>query len=252
MPGRTRWTRPSSQTARADYTAELTKPVAGLRIGVPEEYFGEGLDPEIRAAIEKSLDDLRAAGMHDAQGLAAAHALCGADVLRDRDGGGHRRTFRASMACASVCARRSRTRLRRCIRKTRDEGFGAEVKRRILLGTYALSAGYYDAYYRKAQQVRTLLTRDFLAAFEQVDAHRLPGDADARVQARREDRRPGADVPRRHLLGGGVAGGHLRHERAVRRRRRPGLPIGVQVLGTALRRGDDAARGRGDRGVRRQ
>ena len=74
------------------------------------------------------------------------------------------------MACGMGCALRSRTRCRRCIARTRDLGFGAEVKRRILLGTYVLSHGYYDAYYRKAQQVRRLLTEDFLAAFREVDA----------------------------------------------------------------------------------
>ena len=78
--------------------------------------------------------------------------------------------FRGSMVCVTGCRAKDANTLSAMYRKTRDEGFGAEVKRRILLGTYALSAGYYDAYYRKAQQVRTLLARDFLAAFAKVDA----------------------------------------------------------------------------------
>jgi aspartyl-tRNA(Asn)/glutamyl-tRNA(Gln) amidotransferase subunit A len=153
----------------ASYTADLAKPVVGLRIGVPEEYFGEGLDPEIRAAIEKSLDDLRAAGCtihkvslpHTRYAVPTYYVLATAEAssnLSRFDGVrfGHRSEDASTLS--------------NMFRKSRDEGFGAEVKRRILLGTYVLSAGYYDAYYRKAQQVRALLTRDFLNAFTQVDA----------------------------------------------------------------------------------
>jgi len=153
----------------ATYTTEAAKPVAGLRIGVPEEYFGEGLNPEIRAAIEKSLDDLRAAGCslhkvslpHTKYAVPTYYVIATAEAssnLSRFDGVrfGHRSAESTTLSAM--------------YRKSRDEGFGAEVKRRILLGTYVLSAGYYDAYYRKAQQVRTLLTRDFLTAFAQVDA----------------------------------------------------------------------------------
>ena len=83
--------------------------------------------------------------------------------------------------------------------RTRDEGFGAEVKRRIMLGTYVLSAGYYDAYYLKAQQVRTLLRRDYDQAFERADVDRDADDADAGVQAGREDSRSAADVSGGHF-----------------------------------------------------
>jgi aspartyl-tRNA(Asn)/glutamyl-tRNA(Gln) amidotransferase subunit A len=151
------------------YTADLAKPVAGLRIGVPEEYFGEGLDPEIRAAIEKSLDDLRSAGCtihkvslpHTRYAVPTYYVIATAEAssnLSRFDGVrfGHRSADANTLAAM--------------FRNSRDEGFGAEVKRRILLGTYVLSAGYYDAYYKKAQQVRALLTRDFLNAFQQVDA----------------------------------------------------------------------------------
>ena len=153
----------------ATYTTEAAKPVAGLRIGVPEEYFGEGLNPEIRAAIEKSLDALRAAGCsihkvslpHTKYAVPTYYVIATAEAssnLSRFDGVrfGHRSA--------------ESTTLSSMYRKSRDEGFGAEVKRRILLGTYVLSAGYYDAYYRKAQKVRTLLTRDFLTAFNEVDA----------------------------------------------------------------------------------
>ena len=159
----------ASTQPTASYTTEAAKPVSGLRIGVPEEYFGEGLDPEIRAAIEKSLDDLRAAGCtihkvslpHTRYAVPTYYVIATAEAssnLSRMDGVrfGHRSDDSKTLSSM--------------YRQSRDEGFGAEVKRRILLGTYVLSAGYYDAYYRKAQQVRTLLTRDFLTAFAQVDA----------------------------------------------------------------------------------
>lgn len=152
-----------------DYAAELARPVKGLRIGVPEEYFGEGLDPEIGAAIERALDDLRAAGCvvekvslpHTRYAVPTYYVIATAEASSNLS--------RFDGVRFGLRAEDSNT-LAALFRNTRDQGFGAEVKRRILLGTYALSAGYYDAYYRKAQQVRTLLARDFLAAFEKVDA----------------------------------------------------------------------------------
>ena len=152
----------------ADYLAALSRPVAGLRIGVPAEYFGEGLDPEVRAAVERSIAALEAAGCivkpialpHTRYAIPAYYVLATAEASSNLSRfDGVRFGFREREAGT----------LSRMYRETRDEGFGAEVKRRILLGTYALSAGYYDAYYRKAQQVRTLIAQDFLRAFEQVD-----------------------------------------------------------------------------------
>jgi aspartyl-tRNA(Asn)/glutamyl-tRNA(Gln) amidotransferase subunit A len=158
----------SSDKPVEGYVAALAKPVAGLRVGVPAEYFGEGLDAEIRAAIERVLDGLRAAGCvveavslpHTRYAVPTYYVVATAEASSNLSRfDGVRFGLRAEGANT----------LSKMYRKTRDEGFGAEVKRRILLGTYVLSAGYYDAYYRKAQQVRTLLTRDFLTAFEQVD-----------------------------------------------------------------------------------
>ena len=159
----------SSDRPVGDYVGALAKPVAGLRIGVPAEYFGEGLHPEIRAAIERALDGLRAAGCavktialpHTKYAIPTYYVIATAEAsanLSRFDG------VRYGLRADGVKT------LSAMFRETRDQGFGAEVKRRILLGTYALSAGYYDAYYLKAQQVRTLLTRDFLAAFAEVDA----------------------------------------------------------------------------------
>ncbi len=158
----------SSPLPVPDYTAGLNQPVKGLRVGVPKEYFAEGLDGEVRASIEKTLDKLRAAGCtlhnvslpHTQYAIPAYYVLATAEAssnLARFDG--VRYGYRSPQSDS----------LSTMYRRTRDGGFGAEVKRRILLGTYVLSAGYYDAYYRKAQQVRTLLTRDYLQAFNQVD-----------------------------------------------------------------------------------
>ncbi len=159
----------SSEREVGDYVGALENPVDGLRIGVPAEYFGEGLDPEIRAAIERALDGLRGQGCevktislpHTKYAVPAYYVIATAEASANLSRfDGVRFGFRAEGVKT----------LSEMYRETREEGFGAEVKRRILLGTYVLSAGYYDAYYRKAQQVRTLLTRDFLAAFAEVDA----------------------------------------------------------------------------------
>jgi aspartyl-tRNA(Asn)/glutamyl-tRNA(Gln) amidotransferase subunit A len=158
----------SATTPVPDYVQALEQPVKGLRVGVPAEYFGDGLDPEVRAAVELAIERLRAAGCiikpvslpHTRYAVPTYYLVATAEAsanLARFDG--VRYGFRAKDAHT----------LTGMYRQSREGGFGAEVKRRILLGTYALSAGYYDAYYKKAQQVRTLLTRDFLAAFEQVD-----------------------------------------------------------------------------------
>jgi len=152
-----------------DYVAELEKPVRGMKIGVAKEYFGEGLDSEVRQSVEAAIQKLTTLGCeivqvslpHTEYAIPTYYLIATAEAsanLARFDGVryGHR-------------AQGVRT-LSEMYRRTRDEGFGAEVKRRIMLGTYALSAGYYDAYYLKAQRVRTLLTRDFEEAFKKVDA----------------------------------------------------------------------------------
>ena len=163
----------SSPLPVPDYTADLDKGVAGLKLGIPSEYFAEGLDPEVRAAVERSIDQLRSAGAtvkpislpHSRYAIPTYYVIATAEAsanLARFDG--VRYGFRAKDANT----------LSSMYRRSRDLGFGAEVKRRIMLGTYALSAGYYDAYYKKAQQVRRLLTEDFLKAFAEVDAILTP------------------------------------------------------------------------------
>jgi aspartyl-tRNA(Asn)/glutamyl-tRNA(Gln) amidotransferase subunit A len=159
----------SSSAPVEDYAAESDNPVAGLRIGVPAEYFGEGLDPEVRAAIEKGIAALEAAGCtikpvslpHTKYAVPTYYLVATAEAsanLARFDG--VRYGYRSPRS----------TTLSDMYSHSRDEGFGAEVKRRIFLGTYALSAGYYDAYYLKAQQVRRILAEEFLRAFAEVDA----------------------------------------------------------------------------------
>ncbi|MBI1739902.1 MAG: Asp-tRNA(Asn)/Glu-tRNA(Gln) amidotransferase subunit GatA [Candidatus Koribacter versatilis] len=156
-----------------DYVAELEKPVKGLRVGVAKEYFGAGLDPEVRAAVEAAIQKLAELGCavvpvslpHTEYAIPTYYIVATAEAssnLARYDG--VRYGFRA---------RGART-LSDMYRLSRDGGFGMEVKRRIMLGTYALSAGYYDAYYLKAQKVRTLLTRDFDEAFRKVDVIAAP------------------------------------------------------------------------------
>jgi len=152
-----------------DYTAELTNDIKGARLGFPKSLFGEGLDAEVRSSVEAVVDVYRELGTeivevelpHAQYSIAVYYIIATAEAssnLARFDG--VRYGFRAEDA----------PELRQMYRKTREEGFGPEVKRRIMLGTYVLSAGYYDAYYRKAQQVRTLLKDDFRKAFESCDA----------------------------------------------------------------------------------
>jgi aspartyl-tRNA(Asn)/glutamyl-tRNA(Gln) amidotransferase subunit A len=152
-----------------DYVAELDKPVRGMKIGVAKEYFGEGLDDEVRQAVEAAIDKLKGLGCeivpvslpHTPYAIPTYYLIATAEASSN--------LARYDGVRYSHRARGAKT-LSEMYRRSRDEGFGAEVKRRIMLGTYALSAGYYDAYYLKAQKVRTLLTRDFDEAFRKVDA----------------------------------------------------------------------------------
>jgi aspartyl-tRNA(Asn)/glutamyl-tRNA(Gln) amidotransferase subunit A len=218
----------SSSRPVDDYVGDLTKPVEGLRIGVPEEYFGEGLDSEIRRAIDATIDGLKMVGCvvkpvslpHTKYAIPTYYVIATAEASSNLSRfDGVRFGLRAEEANT----------LSAMFRKTRDQGFGSEVKRRILLGTYALSAGYYDAYYRKAQQVRTLLTRDFMAAFADVDvlvapvtptpAFKLGEKTDDPVQMYLEDIYSVA-ASLAGICGISVPCGQTKE----------GLPIGVQIM----------------------
>jgi aspartyl-tRNA(Asn)/glutamyl-tRNA(Gln) amidotransferase subunit A len=150
------------------YTGGLTRDIRDMRLGVPVEYFGEGLDPEVRAAVEAALELFREMGASVEEvslprtdaALSTYYIIAPAEAMANLarfDG------VRYGLSCPGED-------IWELFGKTREAGFGAEVKRRILLGTYALSAGYHDEYYLKAQKVRTLVRDDFAAAFERVDA----------------------------------------------------------------------------------
>ncbi|WP_298438316.1 Asp-tRNA(Asn)/Glu-tRNA(Gln) amidotransferase subunit GatA [Geobacter sp.] len=156
-----------------DYTKALTGDVKGLRLGLPKEYYIAGLDPDVKMALDEAIETYRGLGVefidislpHTDYAVATYYLVATAEAssnLARYEGVrfGHRAEGTASLIDM--------------FRKTRAEGFGAEVKRRIMLGTYALSSGYYDAYYLKAQKVRTLIMQDFLKAFETVDAILTP------------------------------------------------------------------------------
>ena len=152
-----------------DFTANLGKGVEGMKLGIPKEYFSDGIDPEVRALVEARAAKLEEAGAelvgislpHTEHAVATYYIIAPAEAssnLSRFDGirYGHRSSDHEDLLDL--------------YRKSREEGFGPEVKRRILLGTYVLSSGYYDAYYSRAQKVRTLIRRDFEQAFSKVDA----------------------------------------------------------------------------------
>lgn len=158
----------SSDAKKTEWRASLSSGVKGLRVGLPREYFVDGMDPEVEASVRAAAEQLEALGAtvvelslpHTRFALATYYVIACSEAssnLGRYDGVryGHRVDRPDS--------------LKALYERSRSEGFGAEVKRRIMLGTFALSAGYYDAYYRKAQQVRTLIRRDFDDAFQKVD-----------------------------------------------------------------------------------
>ena len=158
----------SSEWPVDDYTAALGADLRGLRIGLPREYFGEGLDPGIESRVRDALKQYESMGAelvevslpHSHLAVPAYYVIAPAEAstnLSRYDG------VRYGHRCDKPAD------LHDLYTRSREEGFGVEVKRRILVGTFALSAGYYDAYYRKAQQIRRLIQQDFAAAFEQVD-----------------------------------------------------------------------------------
>ncbi len=156
-----------------DYLATMREPIKGLRLGIPKEYFVEGMHPDVETVVRAAIRKCAELGAeivdvslpHTEYGVAAYYIIAPAEAssnLARYDG--------VKYGLRVPDARD----LLAMYRRSRSEGFGPEVKRRIMLGTYVLSAGYYDAYYRKASQVRTLIRQDFLNAFEQCDALLAP------------------------------------------------------------------------------
>ena len=150
-----------------DYAAELSKGVAGLTLGLPDEYFIDGMDPEIERAVRQAIEVLKGLGakVERVSLPTTRHSLAAYYVILPAEASSNLARYDGVRYGLRVPGRDFID----MQSKTRAAGFGAEVKRRIMLGTYALSAGYYDAYYGKAQSVRTLVRREFAAAFAKVD-----------------------------------------------------------------------------------
>jgi len=229
---------PNDSTSAAvpvpDYGANLEKPLAGIRIGVPEDYFGEGLDPEVREKVLTGISLLEKLGAkriplhmpHTDYAIATYYIVATAEAssnLARYDG------VRYGLRVPS-------TSLREMYKKTRERGFGPEVKRRIMLGTYVLSAGYYDAYYLRAQKVRSLIARDFADAFQKVDAIVTP-------TAPTPAFRPGektADPLQMYLADIYTVTGSLAGVPGISvpcGKTKAGLPIGMQIFGPHFEEG---------------
>jgi aspartyl-tRNA(Asn)/glutamyl-tRNA(Gln) amidotransferase subunit A len=158
----------SSTRPVPDYAAALDRGVRGLRIGVPREYFGEGLAPEVERAVRAAIEKLRGVGceIRDISLPNSPHAIATYYIVATAEASSNLARYDG----VRYGHRAKAGQLLEMYERTRAEGFGAEVKRRIMLGTYALSAGYYDAYYLRAQKVRALIRRDFDQAFAAIDA----------------------------------------------------------------------------------
>jgi aspartyl-tRNA(Asn)/glutamyl-tRNA(Gln) amidotransferase subunit A len=214
-----------------DYVAELPKGVKGLRVGVPREFFVTGMQPAVEQAVRTAIDLLAALGMeirdislpHTPYGLQTYYLIAPAEAsanLARYDG--IRYGYAAPDATDTLGG----------YLRSREQGFGAEVKRRIMLGTYALSAGYYDAYYLKAQKVRTLIKQDFERAFESVDVIVTPTSPSVAFKIGEKTADPLemylSDIFTLTLNLAGLGGLSIPCGFA------DGLPIGLQVIGPAL------------------
>jgi aspartyl-tRNA(Asn)/glutamyl-tRNA(Gln) amidotransferase subunit A len=204
--------------------------VAGLRIGVPREYGGPDVDPEIVAALARAVEALRAAGAavdeislpHTKYALPTYYLIAPAEAssnLSRYDG-------------VRYGVRKPADSLVDMYRETRGAGFGAEVKRRIMIGTFALRAGYYDAYYKKAQQVRALIKRDFDEAFASVDAILSPVTPTPAFELGAKQNPVDMYLADVFTLSANLAG--LPGASVPAGRSAAGLPIGVQILGRPL------------------
>jgi aspartyl-tRNA(Asn)/glutamyl-tRNA(Gln) amidotransferase subunit A len=215
-----------------DYAADVEKPISGLRIGVPEDYFGAGLDAEVREKVEAGIALLERLGCrriplrmpHTDYAIATYYILATAEAssnLARFDG------VRYGLRVPGAT-------LTEMYRQTRERGFGPEVKCRIMLGTYALSAGYYDAYYLRAQSVRTLIARDFADAFQKVDAIVTPTAPTPAFRLGEKTSDPLqmylADI---YTVTGSLAG--VPGISVPCGRTKAGLPVGMQVFGPHFR-----------------
>jgi aspartyl-tRNA(Asn)/glutamyl-tRNA(Gln) amidotransferase subunit A len=229
---------PSDSTSAAvpveNYLQEIAKPVKGFRIGIPEDYFGEGIDPEVKEKVQAGIALLERLGCqrvplqmpHTDYAIATYYILATAEAssnLARYDG-------------VRYGLRVPGSTLIDMYRKTRERGFGPEVKRRIMLGTYALSSGYYDAYYLRAQKVRALIARDFSDAFQKVDAIVTPTTPTPAFRLGEKSADPLqmylADI---YTVTGSLAG--VPGISVPCGKTKAGLPVGMQIFGPHFREG---------------
>jgi aspartyl-tRNA(Asn)/glutamyl-tRNA(Gln) amidotransferase subunit A len=213
-----------------DYTQNLEKPLTGLKVGIPTEYFLDGIDPEITAAIDVQKKHLEALGAetkevslpHTTYAIPTYYIIAPSEISANMSRYDGLR-FGASKGDKN---------LEDIYTESREYGFGDEVKRRILIGTYSLSAGYYDAFYRKAQKVRTLIKQDFDKAFEEVDVLLAPTSPNTAFKVGEQ-----ADDPLKMYIEdalvapanlAGVTGLSIPAAMSSK-----GLPIGAQIIGPA-------------------
>jgi aspartyl-tRNA(Asn)/glutamyl-tRNA(Gln) amidotransferase subunit A len=221
----------SADVPVADYSHALSQHVRGMRVGIPTDYFGEGMEPGVREKIEAGIALLERMGCHRVP-LRMPHTDYAVAVYY----------LLATAEASSNLARFDGVRyglrvpgatLMEMYRKTRGRGFGTEVKRRIMLGTYALSAGYYDAYYLKAQKVRSLIARDFAQAFEQADVIVTPTSPVAAFRLGERTADPLAmylaDI---YTVTGSLAG--VPGISVPCGKTSEGLPVGLQIFGPAF------------------
>jgi aspartyl-tRNA(Asn)/glutamyl-tRNA(Gln) amidotransferase subunit A len=228
----------SAEIPVGDYESACQRDVRGLRLGVPAEYFGEGLDPAIAASIRAAISELEKAGCsvkpvslpHTKYGIAVYYIIATAEASSN--------LARFDGVRFGLRIEHAKSDLLSLYGKTRNAGFGAEVKRRILLGTYVLSAGYYDAYYKKAQRVRTLVKRDFDQAFESVDAIAVPTTPTPAFRLGEKLHNPLAmylaDVFTLPASLAGIAGLSVPCAPTPATTGQPELPVGLQLLAPAF------------------
>lgn len=217
-----------------DYTQALVEDLSGLRIGVPVEYFGEGLEAGVESAVREAIDVMRSLGakVEETSLPSTPHALAVYYIIAPSEASANLARYDGVKYGFSI---QEADGVWDALEKTRQYGFGPEVKRRIMLGTYALSAGYYDAYYLQAQRVRTLIRREFEQVFTQFDAVVMPTSPTVAFKLGEKTANPLQmylnDILTIPANIAGIPG------ISVPAGMSDGLPVGLQVMGPALSEG---------------